>query len=72
MLVTATLWWLFVGSCVWVLIDHAGIVEEFVRERNARGTPPTAMGLVLATLFTIVMWPWFVVPWLRGMWRAFR
>jgi hypothetical protein len=69
MVVTIVLWWSLIGACVWVLLDAAGIIEAFCRERNARGMPPTAMGLVLATLFTIVAWPWFAWPMLCRAWR---
>jgi hypothetical protein len=71
-LVTAALWYLFVGAVIWMVLDGLGIPKASVVARRAAGRAVTTRGVVMATLLVIVAWPRFVWVWARGMRRASR
>jgi len=66
-LVTASLVYLCAGGLLWVLLDYLGIVEATFIARSKPGKPLSAWALVLPTIAMIVLWPWFIVNWVRGM-----
>lgn len=72
MIVTFALWWLFIGACVWVLLDAQGIFADYSRDAAARGRPVRWPGLVMATAVMIVAWPWFAWVMLCKLRKALR
>jgi hypothetical protein len=62
-MITVLLVYLTVGSLIWVIPDGLGIID------NTFTAHKSGPAMVLATLMMIGAWPWFVVIWLRGMWR---
>jgi hypothetical protein len=72
MIVTFTLWYLFVGAVIWMVLDGLGIPKASVVARRAAGRPVTTRGVVMATLLVIVAWPRFVFVWVKGLRRVSR
>lgn len=71
-LITALLWYAFVGSVIWMFLDGLGIISSNVLARRASGKPATMGTLVRATLLVIFAWPAFVWLWIKGMRRVSR
>lgn len=62
-IIEAFLIYLSIGSLIWLILDGLGIIDNTYAKRNSH---PRAM--VLATLYMILAWPWFIAMWLKGMW----
>lgn len=46
------LWWLSIGSLVWLVLHTIGVVDQVYAARK-----PAATDMVLATILVIVLWP---------------
>lgn len=62
-LVTGTLVYLSIGSGLWLVLDGLGVIDNTFAAR----AQASRRAMVLATAMMMVMWPWFVFSWVKGM-----
>lgn len=67
-IVTAILIYLSIGAVCWLVLDGLGVITNTFASRPKA----TAVGMVLASVMMIVIWPKFVYVWLVGAWRVSR
>lgn len=67
-MIDAILLYLIIGSLVWIALDLRGHVAKGLNESAAYfGTPVSRGASIVATVATIVLWPLFVLAWLRQL-----
>lgn len=64
MLIPATLWWLLIGSLVWVLACD-GLAAEVKLRRMLKGKRTKASHQVIAAMVVIVVWPWTTIKFFK-------
>ena len=59
--------WLLIGSLVWMTMDGVGIVSDTYALWLREGRAPSAGVMVVATIYAIVVWPYFVWKFFEGL-----
>jgi hypothetical protein len=69
-MVEVILIYLSIGALIWLVLDGLGLVRAGYLASRARAEASPGVAMVFATLMVIVLWPWLVFTWLKGMART--
>lgn len=63
--VRVLLWWLSIGSLVWLVLHTIGVVDQAYQSLVAAGRRPSASQLTWGSFVAILLWPWPLYALLR-------